>query len=194
MYVQRLNETGDPKPLVVNEYSKYSNSVTEDGRTVAYYEVHPETASDIWLVSTDGEGEPRPLLRSPASENDPTISPDGRLLAYSSNESGRGEVYVIPTDGSGRRVKVSREGGDEPQWIRSGRALIFQEGTSLLEVDVQNGGRAFSTPRVAFEGVNVWTISRDGNTVITTESVPAPYRLHLVLNWTSEVERLVSSD
>jgi hypothetical protein len=100
----------------------------------------------------------------------------------------------MPTDGTGRRVKISREGGADPKWIRSGRVLVYRAGTSLLEVDVQDGGRSFSTPRVAFEDVNEWTISQDGNTVITMASIPAPIRLHLVLNWMSELERLVSSD
>ena len=195
VYLQRFDQPGDPTPLVVNEYSKYAKSITSDGSLVAYNEIHPETGSDIWLLATDGSGSPMPLLRSRASEDDAAFSPNGQYIAYSSNESGREEVYVIPVDGTGRRVKVSREGGSSPVWVRSGRGLLFQDGSTLMEVDVQGGGRSFSTPRVAFEDVNnQWTVRSDGSSVITLASTPTPRQPHLVLNWVDEIRRQIPSE
>ncbi len=194
IYLQRFGESGDPLALVVNEYSKYAKSINSDGSLVAYQEIHPETGSDIWLVSTDDAGTARPLLRSRASEDDAAFSPDGRYMAYTSDESGRNEVYAVPVEGTGRRVKVSRDGGASPKWIRSGRGLLYQMGGTLMEVETPDGGRSFSRPQAAFEGVNQWTIRSDGSSVITLASVPTPRQPHLVLGWLGEVKRLVPSD
>jgi serine/threonine-protein kinase len=55
----------------------------------------------------------------------PRVSPDGRWLAYSAVELGRREVFVRPLDGSASRWQVSRNGGNNPVWARSGRELFF---------------------------------------------------------------------
>ncbi|NNE35767.1 MAG: hypothetical protein HKN13_11045 [Rhodothermales bacterium] len=194
IYMQRFNETTEPVPLVTNEFSKYAKSISSDGSLVAYQEVHPETGSDIWLLSIDGTGTPRPFLRTRASEDDPAISPNGRNIAYTSDESGRTEVYVAPMAGTGRRVRVSRDGGEGPRWVRSRRGLLFQEGRSVMEVNVLDSGRSFSAPRIVFEGVNQWTARNDGSSVITLASVPTPRQPQLVIGWLDEVKKLVSSD
>lgn len=40
--------------------------------------------------------------------------------------SGRPEVYVRPVPGPGPRVQVSRDGGVEPRWARSGEEIFFR--------------------------------------------------------------------
>ncbi|NNE45883.1 MAG: serine/threonine-protein kinase [Rhodothermales bacterium] len=192
IYVQRFGDSG-PVSLVTNEHSKYPTSISRDGSLVAYQEVHPETGSDLWLVSMDEPESPRPFLRSSAFEDDAAISPDGRHVAYTSDESGRNEVYVALIEGTSRRVKVSRDGGTNPVWIRSGGGLLYQIDGTVMEVETQDRGRSFSRPRVAFEGVNQWTARADGSAVITLSAVPSPRQPQLVIGWLDEVKRQVPS-
>jgi len=63
----------------------------------------------------------------------PVISPNGRLLAYSSDESGRGEVYIRPfPDMRGFKRQVSAAGGVSPRWSHDGRELFFLDESRFM--------------------------------------------------------------
>ncbi len=83
------------------------------------------------------------------------VSPDGRWLAYSTNESGRGEVFVQPWAG-GTRTPVSTSRGHSPRWARDGRELVY-----LQPLD---GGRAayWSVPVAAGPTLTLGTPRRIG--------------------------------
>jgi Tol biopolymer transport system component len=89
-----------------------------------------------WLIYRQGSGGGRErarrmtdlvevdLMDTGTEEFAPSLSPDGRWLAYSSTESGSDEVYVHPSPEAGTaRVQIFREGGNEPLWSHSGRAI-----------------------------------------------------------------------
>ena len=65
-----------------------------DDDVLVFVEIDPDTRSDIWIMT--GDGEASPLLASEFGESYPGLSPDAQWLAYVSNESGRDEVYVQP--------------------------------------------------------------------------------------------------
>jgi serine/threonine-protein kinase len=80
-----------------------------------------------------------------------SLSPDGRSLAHLSNATGQREVYVTPFPGGGTSQMVSRGGGTEPRWSRSGRELFFKSGGQLVSVPVTPGPvPAFGAPRPLF--------------------------------------------
>jgi serine/threonine-protein kinase len=74
-----------------------------------------------------GSQTPGPFLATPAEERGPDFSPNGAFLAYTSNESGRGEVYVRPFPGPGPKRQVSVSGGAVPRWSPDGRAIFYWE-------------------------------------------------------------------
>jgi Tol biopolymer transport system component len=76
----------------------------------------------VTLGSTDSGVVIAPASAAPRF---PQVSPDGRWVAYSAVELGRREVFVRPLDGSASRWQVSRNGGNNPVWARSGRELFF---------------------------------------------------------------------
>lgn len=67
------------------------------------------TGNDIWLLRLDGDRKPQSFLSTPFNEGNPQFSADGRWLAYTSSESGRGEVYLQPFPGPGRRWQISTD-------------------------------------------------------------------------------------
>jgi hypothetical protein len=81
------------------------------------------------------------------------LSPDGRWLAYVTLETGRPQVRVRPfpntTDGN---WLISPNGGSEPAWAHSGRALFYRDGDgNLVSVPVTPGPTfVFGEPRVLF--------------------------------------------
>ena len=54
--------------------------------------------------------------------SDGVLSPDDHWLAFQSTESGRPEIYLRPFHGNGEKIRVSSNGGTEPQWTADGVA------------------------------------------------------------------------
>jgi WD40-like Beta Propeller Repeat len=90
-----------------------------------------DTRFGLWTLPLDVSDpeHPKPgkplFLRTPFEEVEPAFSPDGRWIAYSSDESGRREVYVRASSGSGK-WPISTGGGWHPIWSRNGRELFYQ--------------------------------------------------------------------
>jgi Tol biopolymer transport system component len=153
-----------------------------------------------------GDSAITPLIASDAyEETSIALSPDGRWLAYASNESGRYEVYVRPFPDVGEgRWQVSRDGGNEPLWAKSGRELFYRSANGdLVVVDVLPGtGFRAGGPRVLFSAAGYLANSSsteyditpdDGRFVFkrvvgTGESGPLTLTAVLVQNWLSELE------
>ncbi len=72
-----------------------------------------------------------PLIRTPFHEANPAFSPDVRWLAFTSDESGRGELYVQAFEAGesprliGERHLVSRQGASCLRWSRDGKELFY---------------------------------------------------------------------
>ena len=78
---------------------------------------------------------------------EPSISPDGRWLAYTSEVSGKREVYVRAWLGAGKLgnpSRVSREGGEFPDWYRAPDGsvqirYVLSEGVYAVDFDPSTG-------------------------------------------------------
>jgi Tol biopolymer transport system component len=89
---------GVEQRLTTAAYPQFPTSWSPDGTLLAFTQYEPKTGSDIWLYSKQ-EGSATPFLRSPFDERNAHFSPDGHWIAYSSDESGRQEIYILPTPG-----------------------------------------------------------------------------------------------
>ena len=131
-------------------------SWSPDGGRLAFHEVHPDRARDIWTWRPGGA--PRPWLATAANERAPAYSPDGRWLAYVSDaEPGGGDqVYVRAADGgAGPPRRVSPAGGTEPVWAPTGATLFYRRGRGFYRAapgDDGSGGPAAAAPRHLFDG------------------------------------------
>ena len=103
-------------------------SWSPDGKTLAFTQMDdPQSGSDIYTLSLDGDKKPRALLHTKFSEGSPKFSPNGAWLAYSTNESGQPEIWAMayPT---GERIHISTNGGP----IRSGATTVANCITALV--------------------------------------------------------------
>ena len=145
--------------------------------------------NDLWRLPLEG-GEPEPFLVTGASEIDARHSPDGRWVAYVSDQSGQYEIYLRPAAGGGE-VRVSADGGLDPEWNPSGGELFFLRGRELYSVEV----RADATRPVGAER-RVLTLpatsnprfllpSADGQRFVISMFVDTQQAnaVHAILNW-----------
>jgi serine/threonine-protein kinase len=98
---------------------------------------------DVFALRLGVDSTPQALLTADHDEAGPVLSPDGRWLAYVSTESGVPEIYVAPFPNVGDgKWQISRGGGVEPMWSRSGDELFFvtlgpQEELAVVSVTTQ---------------------------------------------------------
>jgi serine/threonine-protein kinase len=168
---------------------------TSDGVTLAFDERKPSAEHDIWVLTRGGE--PSPFQRTDYDESAPAFSPDGKWLAYVSDESGRSAVWVQPFPGPGPKWLITRDGGTEPAWSRSGNELYFRRADQLIAVPVTPGAEfVWGKPEVVFEsryemidGARNYDVSPDGKTFVAVrnEGAADSDRFNVVLNWFAEL-------
>jgi serine/threonine-protein kinase len=202
LFWRAVDGSGGAERITGGQNQRYLGSFSPDGRVLAFPEIHPETLYDLWVLRLD-DLEEEPFLRTPFTEAAPRFSPDGGWLAYVSDESGQMEVYVQPYPASGGKWQISGNGGVEPVWNPSGRELFYREGDKMMAVDIATDP-AFSAgrPTVLFEGPYTPTtgtlpnydVSADGQRFLMikeSEQAEAIREIHVVLNWSEELKRLV---
>ena len=205
LYQATADGADEGEVLLARQHEQWLGSWSRDGKFLAYYEVHPETARDIWVYPAEKGRDPIRFLATPANERSPQFSPDAHWLAYVSNESGRDEVYLMPFPGGGRRWTISTDGGAEAVWSHDGRSLFYRQGNRMLEVELDFGPPlSAARPHVIFEGSYkrevagnpAWDLSQDGRRFLMMKRSDAwaPTRLHVVLNWFTELDKLVLTE
>jgi Tol biopolymer transport system component len=216
LWVQAADGTGAAERLTTGPDRQSPAFVLPEGAGIIGAEISPHTFGDIvWFKraanqsaqgTSPGSG---PLLverlvHTNAIEQSPDVSPDRRYIAYRS----AGEIYVRPfprvTDGS---WQVSTDGGSRPRWARNGRELFYLDRENkLMAVPVQTSGPALvreSPVRVldtayarALGDPYPYDVSPDGQRFLMIKedlTAAKPAGLMVVLNWSEELKRLVST-
>jgi Tol biopolymer transport system component len=141
-----LRADGATAPQKLLDDPKQSNivaySFSPDGKRLAYFAANAESGNDLWTVSLDlsdpdrpKTGRPEPFLNTRFNELEPVFSPDGRWLTYRSNESGRFEVYVRPSDRSKLgKWQISDGEVRHPRWSPAGGQLFWETPDSYIMV------------------------------------------------------------
>ena len=152
LFWKPVDGSGPEERIHSGDYNILPYSWSPDGTQLAYFQRHPTTRDDIWLLTMDGDRRAQPFQVTEFTERGAEFSPDGRWLAYCSNETGRFEVYVRSVSGTGRRVQVSTDGGDQPGWARDGSEIFYRQDEKMMAVAVQTGdGLAVGKPEMLFE-------------------------------------------
>lgn len=104
------------------------SSVSPDGKTVTYNCINwddkreggpPQT---LWTAALDGSTKPKQIETGCAQNFYPSFSPDGKKIVFA-NHGKTLEIFVIPADGSGGRIKLAD--ATRPSWSADGTKLLF---------------------------------------------------------------------
>ena len=105
--------TSEQSGIFLKEVS--SNSETEfwatgsspswfsDGKRIVY-----ASGGDIWTIGI-GETSPKRLTNDKLDERAPKPSPDGKYVAFYSGRSGFQDIWMVPSDGSGKAKQLTKE-------------------------------------------------------------------------------------
>lgn len=205
IYMKAASGVGADELLYESADNKVTMGWTPDGRFLLFRNLSPDTGNDIWIMPLDGDRKPWPWLATEFSEssNSP-FSPDGKWIAYSSDESGRGEVYIQafepPAPASGAKWRISTEGGGLPRWRRDGRGLYYVVyAGKLMETDLSFGEgvktgisrELFDTRAIKAEMSRGWTITSDEQRFLfvthSEENGLPPFTV--LVNWAAEMKK-----
>ena len=206
LYRTSSDGTGSVERLTAQAPIQLPYGVTSDGSQLLLREDR-EGGSDLRLLSLDTEGESTALLVTDFREGNGEFSPDDRWLAYQSDDLGQHEIYVRPfpnvDDG---RVQISTGRGAHPLWRPDGRELLFRApgGQLMGATVVPDASFSASRPQIVLQrryyqersGGRMYDISPDGQRFLMikeggADTELAPTEFHVVLNWFTELERLV---
>jgi Tol biopolymer transport system component len=198
MYRKLATGAGPEELLVAARGLAIPKSWSPDGKFIVYAQVNPGAGADLMGIAVDGDRQPFPVVQTNATEDQGQFSPDGHWLAYTSNESGQGEIYVIPFPPSpnGGKWLVSRGGGVQPRWQRDGKELFYISADSKMTAVPVSTKPVFQagTPQTLFDSEIVdtgirtgplsWDLAPDGKRfLIITPSSTDTSSLTVALNW-----------
>jgi serine/threonine-protein kinase len=197
MYRIPADGSGPAERLFESDVNHAGTSWHPGGRLLAFYQIHPETYRDLWVLDT-AANEATPFLVTSADERAGMFSPEGQWIAYVSDESGRDEVYVRPYPGPGGKWQISTDGGTGPLWSRDGTRLHYRERGAVMAVDVSiTDGFSAGAPRRLFAGDYLsdpngnanYDVTADGRfLMISGERADSPTELKLVMGWDEVVK------
>jgi eukaryotic-like serine/threonine-protein kinase len=154
IYVKPVAGGGDEQLLLSAEGNAEADRWSSDGRYLLFDYYGKTNLTEVWALPLFGERKPFSVAHGPGNENWGTFSPDGKWVAYSSDESGRGEVYVVRfPSGSGKR-QVSTGGGITSFWPQ-GKELFYTDADWHLagvEVDIAGDNLVVGKARQLFGG------------------------------------------
>ncbi len=151
VYRVGLDAGTTPTQILRQSYGIYEAQVSPDSQWLVFRVDEAGGTGNIYARRMSGDTARRPLAVSPAIEMNFGLSPSGEWLAYMSEETGAREIYVASFPDMKTKRIVSRGGGTEPRWARSGRELFFESKGQLAVVAVGAGPELqVSEPRALF--------------------------------------------
>ena len=193
--VKPADGTAEPKKVWASDATGWPLSWSPDGKFLICRIQDPKTGGlDLWIFPMDGGDKARPLIATPAEEFGASISPDGKWLLYTSNESGRGEMYVVPFPALGEKRQVSTGGVLGGSWL-SNNSIVFTQppDQKLFAVDLEVRGSSLlvGPARPLFGGKSAprgpVEVAPDGKRVLIAAPLEegGATELRLVSDWTA---------
>jgi len=190
IYIGSMDTAEEPEMIPTTDAQfKTLWDISHDGRYLVFGVVDDATSWDLWILPMEQDGKPTLYQSAPGPELQAEISPDGRWLAYAGGESGNPEVYVQSFPVSGRKVRISVDGGNFPGWTRGGKELVYTKGDTVMTVPIAGGDDLQpGAPRPLMslpEGTTGADATPDGERFLVTAGPDAQRDIRVILNWTS---------
>jgi len=213
LYRVRADLSGKLERLTQSERPRWPEDWAPDGLSLLFTERIPPTGEgDVKRLRFDEQGNVKEdsevIADGPNWQVRARYSPNGKWISYSSYESGDGEIFVRPSDGSGTPVRVSTSAGRTSRWSPTEDVIYYlgQESGQLtlyaVKYTVTEGKLAPLAPEIVFtpkdleRHQNEFEVTKDGNRflfVVEADKTAASVRHepNIVLNWTKELEELL---
>ena len=212
IFSKSADGTGQTEQLTTTDNGLVPESWSADGQTLVAMNAAGVRGADLQSVSLGTENRVDSLIGGDGSQVYADLSPDGRWVAYISDASGQFEVYVRPfpnvDDGF---WQVSRDGGQDPVWARSGRELFFRGlAGEMRVVSVEmDPSFTFGNPEVLFQApyrlgaagrARPWDVAPDGDRFLmikdasSGDGAAAEPHIVVVQHWIEELKERVPVD
>lgn len=191
---RRDADGGSPEVAAVKSPSdKAPTSVSPDGRTLLFDHDDTEDGIDAVELAGDSVGSPKRIAQGDGDQSSGSYSPDGLWIAYQSMESGRAEVYLMPSSPRAgmSRQQLSNGGGSNPQWGADGRTVYFSTGGRIHRVRVNPRTGEIGQPEVLarIPELTFWRVAPDGRFLAGKRASGSEQpSVKVVTNWTSMLE------
>ena len=153
IYWQPADGSGTAERLTFGENPHSPQRWAPDGKTLSFYEIHPQNKRDIWMLSIDGDRKPRPFLATPNAEAGVGFSGDGKWLAYTTDETGRYEIFIRSFPDAGHKQQLTTEGGLELLWPLGSKEFFYRVGNKRFARDITVGDPVkLGAPKFMLEG------------------------------------------
>ena len=137
--------------LLKHRFGIWEAEVSPDSLWLVYRTDETVGNSNIYARRLRGDTATVTIVASPSADMQIGLSPNAKWIAFSTDERGVKEVVVGSFPDMKVRRVVSRGGGSEARWSRSGRELFFESGGQLKVVSVGAGpDLEISEPRALF--------------------------------------------
>lgn len=193
LYLKNADGTGGDQLLLNSNIFDIAEDWSSDGRFILFSRLDPIKRFDLWILPLFGDRTPFLFVTTPFGECCGQFSPDGRWIAYSSNESGRGQIYIRPFPGPGQAMQISIDGGSAPRWRRDGKELFYvAPDGKLMAVKVQaSTSLDASVPAALFDAEMAeapdaqYAVNTDGQRFLVVKNLEGkkPGSITIVLNW-----------
>lgn len=199
VYEKNSNGTGDERLIYQGSSPTYVTDIADDNKSLLLSINTPGVQKwDIGMFDLT-EKKFTPLLTSEFSEWRGAFSPDGKWFVYQSNETGKYEIYIRPTDGSPSKWQVSTNGGEQPEWLSNGKEIIYNVNDQQfisVPVTLAEDQITVGTARVLFrlEGgfqANTHSISKDGKKILLfrTMNTRTLSSASIIFNWRNLIDK-----
>ncbi len=199
IYVKPVGGGSSEQLLLSDEGNKEPDRWSADGRYILFdYTGKKTKATDVWALPMFGDRKPFPVVERPGVDYYGTLSPDGKWVAYESDESGRGEIYVVPFPGPGGKWQVSTAGGIQPFWP-PGKELFYvnvDERLAALEYSTEGPNFIVGKSRLilgahSLASTNGMDVNRNDKRWLIAMPVGEPNASPLILttNWTADLKK-----
>jgi Tol biopolymer transport system component len=201
LFTKRSDGSSQPVIQLPSKLSALESLWSPDGKWLVFRT--GTTIRHIYAIRPGVDSTPITITTSPSSEVMPTFSPDGHWLAYQSNESGSGEIFVVPFPNStSAKWPVSAKGGSSPRWSHSGKEIFYLDGAGNMVAASVSTNPTFSlgatkilfraSPYIASPGAHhQYDISHDDQRFLMIRPVGSsvPDKLVVVDNWFDELKQ-----
>lgn len=199
VYEKNSNGTGDEQLVYGSNVASYATDITPDGKKLLL-SINTQGPQKWDLGMYDLlEKKYTPLLNSEFNEWLGSFSPDGKWFVYQSDETGKAEIYIRPTDGSSSKWQVSTNGGLQPKWLSNGKEIMFNindQQVFSVPVTVSANEIVIGKSKLLFKidtgsQTNIFDLSKDGKKILArrTLNIQALKSASLIFNWQNLVEK-----